>query len=84
MRAWLIGLVFFSLIVACDPDPAPQCEEAYNHLIVLAKRPAQREQRQRFLEACHAAFDETRHRCLIEAKNIDDALACRPGSARPG
>ena len=84
MRVWLTGLVFFSFIAACDPDPAPKCEEAYNHLITLAKRPQEAEQRQRFLRACHEAFDEARHRCLLDAQTIEDALTCRPSKVRPG
>ena len=81
---WLTGLVFFLLIAACDPDPAPKCEEAYNHLIALAKRAPQAEQHQRFITACLDAFDEGRHACLLEAKSITEALACRPTKVRPG
>lgn len=84
MRAWLSGLLVLSLISACDPDPAPKCVEAYNHLIALAKRPSQAKQRQRFMDACSAAYDEKRHKCLIGAGSIDEALKCRPGKVRPG
>ena len=83
MRAWLIGMVSLSLIAACDPDPAPKCEEAYNHLIALAKRPPNPEQRARFLSACMDAYDEARHQCLIGATSIEQALACRPSGVRP-
>ena len=71
-------------MAACDPDPAPKCIEAYNHLIALAKRPANADQRARFLEACNQAYDEKRHQCLIRAGSIEEALACRPGKVRPG
>ena len=85
MRAcWLTGLVFFLLIAACDPDPAPKCDEAYNHLITLAKRAPDLEQRQRFMTACIQAFDEGRHTCLLEATSIDEAVTCRPTKVRPG
>ncbi len=84
MRKLVSLLVCLSLIAACDPDPAPQCEEAYIHLIQLAKRPANPEQRARFLSACLDAYDEARHRCLVEAKTVDEALACRPAKVRPG
>ena len=84
MRVWLTGLVSCLLLVACDPDPAPKCEEAYDHLITLAKRPPESAQRQRFLQACHEAYDESRHRCFLDAVTVEDALACRPGKVRPG
>ncbi len=84
MRAWLTGLVLLSLIAACDPSPAPKCEEAYNHLIVLAKRAPNPEQRARFLTACADAYDEVRHRCLVAATSVEEALSCRPGKVRPG
>ena len=84
MRVWMTGLMLISLVAACDPDPAPQCEEAYNHLIGLAKRPVEAEQKQRFLQACHEAFDEARHQCLLNSKSIEAAMACRPGKVRPG
>jgi len=83
MRVWLISMVSLSLIAACDPDPAPRCEEAYNHLIALAKRPPNPEQRTRFLAACTDAYDEGRHQCLIGAKSIEEALACRPSKVHP-
>ena len=84
MRACVSSLILFSLIAACDPNPAPKCEEAYIHLIQLAKRPANPEQRARFLSACGEAFDEARHACLLQAETVKDALACRPAKVRPG
>ena len=79
-----ITILTLALLAACEPDPTPKCEEAYDHLLALAKRPIQVDQKERFMNACKEAFDEKRHSCFLGAKSVDEALLCRPGKVRPG
>ncbi|MGM0574682.1 MAG: hypothetical protein ACQEXJ_02970 [Myxococcota bacterium] len=83
MRACLAVLIALTL-PGCDPDPTPRCQEAYDHLIGLAKRRPDPEQRARFVRTCREAFDEGRHRCLMDAATVEEALECRPTRIRPG
>ena len=68
----------------CEPDPLPHCEEAYAHLVKLAKRPADLEQRARFMDACKEAWDPGRHACIMKATTPTQAKQCRPTKVRPG
>jgi hypothetical protein len=79
---WLLGaLVWVS--AGCKPDPGAACEQAYDHLASFAKRLKSVPRRERFLDACRAAFDEPRHACLMEARSAEEALVCRPKRAAP-
>ena len=73
-----------SAVIGCAPDPAPRCAEAYDHLVRVARRNADGAQRLRFIEACGAAWDEGHHRCILKARTVDEALACRATKVRPG
>ncbi len=50
----------------------------------VARRNADGAQRLRFIEACGAAWDEGHHRCILKARTVDEALACRATKVRPG
>lgn len=85
-RLTILALLLLATPVApaCAPDPGPRCQQAYDHLIRLAKRRPEPDQRQRFLGACRAAWDEGHHRCLLGARTVEAALECRPRKTRPG
>ena len=72
------------LIAACAPDVEPRCAEAYDHLIHLAKRSSSAEQRERFMAACRAAWDERQHTCILASRTAEEAMAGRAAKVRPG
>jgi len=85
MRMTIAGFVLAVLSAGgCAEDTRVPCAEAYDHLAEIAERRPDVDQKRRFVEACVAAWDETRVRCLIEAETPDVALQCRPRRVRPG
>ena len=86
MRVALLALVFVfaPAIGGCAQDRTVDCVQAYDHLISLAKRRIQPRKRRVFVERCRSAFDEKRHKCLMDSKTPEEALRCRVERVRPG
>ena len=68
----------------CAEDRTVDCVQAYDHLIGLAKRRMQPKQRRAFVERCRSAWDEKRHKCLMDSTTPEEALRCRVERVRPG
>ena len=69
---------------ACVDDSTRTCERTYEHLLGLSRHRPEPDLHERYIEACRATWDEDRHACLLAATTVEEALACRPGRARPG
>lgn len=79
MRHLLLALALLGgPLAACQPDPGPQCARAYEHLVEIAGRQPSDDERRRFVDTCRGAWDEGRHRCLMGAETVQEALDCRP------
>ncbi len=83
MRLFLVLTMLLSSL-GCSKPPIEPCVAEYHHLRKLAQRKQNKGVRQRFVTACVAAWDVERHRCIMAASNVTQALACRPGKIHPG
>ena len=84
VRFALMLILLLSFMPGCASNHEEPCQQAYDHLVNIAKQEEHQATRERFVQACVDAWDETRIRCLLEAKEADDALACRAGRVPPG
>tara|TARA_B100000683_G_scaffold112258_1_gene110457 strand:+ start:74 stop:325 length:252 start_codon:yes stop_codon:yes gene_type:complete len=76
--------ILLGFLAGCASDQEAPCQQAYVHLVEIAKQEEHLATRERFVKACVEAYDEGRIRCLLDATTTDDALACRAGRVPPG
>ena len=81
-RMTLVGCGVVALS-ACEPDPGPECNATYEHLLGLARRHSDAALMDRFVTACRASFDAERLTCIRSARTVGEALACKPMRKRP-
>ena len=83
--AMLAVLILLSPVTGgCAEDRTVDCVQAYDHLITLAKRRMQPKKRRQFVERCRKAWDDKRHKCLMDSTTTEEALRCRVERVRPG
>ena len=83
MRFLLSFLLLFGT-VSCTKPPIGPCISEYEHLLRLAKRKERKSVKQRFVNACVSAYDAKRHRCVMKATTVQQAVKCQPGKVYPG
>ena len=80
----VLAAAFGVTSVACEPDLAPPCTDAYEHLLGLGRRNHDPDLQLRFIQACTESLDPDRVACLQAATSPEAALACHSQKKRPG
>ncbi len=81
---FLLVIVLLSSLLGCSKPPIEPCTSEYQHLITIANQKENKGLKRRFIAVCMTAWDLERHQCIMKAKTVSRALACRPGKIYPG
>jgi hypothetical protein len=81
---FFVLFVLFALTSACKEPPTRPCGLEYEHLIKLGDRRKNLNLKARYINACVNAWDEGKHRCIMDATKASKALECRPEKVHPG
>jgi hypothetical protein len=77
-------LILLLSLNACSDNKVSPCTAAYDHLLAISKQEHDSDTGKRFVDACVAAWDESRVACLMASTTPDEAKACRAGRVPPG